>query len=112
VTNAAEQLATEVIRYHRLPTPKVWVEHHPPLSTDGDTEIFDLVGFSSYEVRERGPYLGETRLALAARLRASASRVAWSRSSSVGRCSSASDNPRPRNHTGAVGVGARPEGKG
>ena len=37
---------------------------HPPLSTDGDTETFDLVDFSSYEVRERGPYLGETRLTL------------------------------------------------
>ena len=29
---------------------------------DGDTEKFDLVDFSSYEVRE--PYLGETRLSL------------------------------------------------
>lgn len=32
------------------------------MTTDGDTETFDLVTFSSYEVRERGPYLGETRL--------------------------------------------------
>ena len=62
VTNIAEQLAAEVIRYHRLPTPVVWVEHHPPITTDGDTETFDLVDFFSYEVRERGPYLGETRL--------------------------------------------------
>ena len=62
VTNIAEQLAAEVIRYHRLPAPVVWIEHHPPLSTDGDTETFDLVAFTSYEVRERGPYLGETRL--------------------------------------------------
>ena len=62
VTNIAEQLAAEGIRYHRLPTPIVWIEHHPPLSTAGDTETFDLVTFSSYEVRERGPYLGETRL--------------------------------------------------
>jgi hypothetical protein len=62
VTNIAEQLAAEVIRYHRLPAPLVWIEHHPPLSTNGDTETFDLVTFSSYEVRERGPYLGETRL--------------------------------------------------
>ena len=64
ITYAAEQLAAEVIRYHRLPTPIVWIEHHPPITTDGDTETFDLVTFSSYEVRERGPYLGETRLTL------------------------------------------------
>ena len=30
ITYAAEQLAAEVIRYHRLPTPIVWIEHHPP----------------------------------------------------------------------------------
>jgi hypothetical protein len=54
--------AAEVIRYHRLPTPIVWLEHHPPLSTDGDTETFDLVDFSSYEVMESAPYMGETRL--------------------------------------------------
>jgi hypothetical protein len=64
ITYAAEQLVAEVIRYHRLPTPIVWVEHHPPITTDEDTETFDLVAFSSYEVRERGPYLGETRLTL------------------------------------------------
>ena len=62
ITYAAEQLAAEVIRYHRLHAPVVWIEHHPPITTDGDTETFDLVDFSSYEVRERGPYLGETRL--------------------------------------------------
>ncbi len=62
ITYAAEQLAAEVIRYHRLPTPVVWIEHQPPIITDGDTETFDLVTFFSYEVRERGPYLGETRL--------------------------------------------------
>ncbi len=64
ITYAAEQLAAEVIRYHRLPTPIVWIEHQPPITTDGDTETFDLVDFSSYEVTERGPYLGETRLSL------------------------------------------------
>jgi hypothetical protein len=64
ITNAAEQLVAEVIRYHRLPTPIVWIEHHPPITADGDTETFDLVAFSSYEIRERGPYLGETRLTL------------------------------------------------
>jgi hypothetical protein len=64
LTYAAERIAAEVIRYHRLPAPVVWIEHHPPITTDGDTETFDLVTFSSYEVRERGPYLGETRLTL------------------------------------------------
>jgi hypothetical protein len=62
ITYAAEQLAAEVIRYHRLARPVVWVEHHPPITTDGDTETFDLVDFSSYEVVERAPNLGETRL--------------------------------------------------
>ncbi len=64
VTNIAEQLAAEVIRYHRLPAPVVWIERHPPETTEGTTETFDLVTFSSYEVRESGPYLGETRLTL------------------------------------------------
>jgi hypothetical protein len=64
VTYAVEQLAAEVIRYHRLPAPVVWIEHHPPIATDGDTETFDLVDFSSYEVKEKGPYIGETRLTL------------------------------------------------
>ena len=62
VANIAEQLAAEVIRYHRLPAPLVWIEHQPPITTDGFTETFDLVTFSSYEVSDRGPYLGETRL--------------------------------------------------
>ncbi len=64
ITYAAEQLAAEVIRYHRLPTPIVWIEHRPAISTDGSTETFDLVAFSSYGVTERAPYLGETRLTL------------------------------------------------
>jgi hypothetical protein len=58
ITYAAQQLAAEVIRYHSLMPPVVWIEHHPPICMDGDTETFDLVAFSSYEVRERGPYLG------------------------------------------------------
>jgi hypothetical protein len=62
ITYAVEQLAAEVIRYHRLSAPVVWIEHHPPIATDGDTQTFDLAAFSSYEVRERGPYLGEPRL--------------------------------------------------
>ena len=61
ITFAAEQLAAEVIRSHRLPTPLVWIEHWPKESTDGREETFELVVFLSYEVEERAPYLGETR---------------------------------------------------
>jgi hypothetical protein len=32
ITHAAEQLAAEVIRYHRLPAPIVRIEHHPPIA--------------------------------------------------------------------------------
>jgi hypothetical protein len=42
----------------------VWIEHHPPETTDGATETFDLVAFSSYEVKERAPYIGETCLSV------------------------------------------------
>jgi hypothetical protein len=60
VTYAAEQLAAEVIRSRRLPTPLVWIEHWPKETTEGQ-ETFELVVFSSYEVVERASYLGETR---------------------------------------------------
>jgi hypothetical protein len=43
-----------------LPTPLVWIEHWPEKSAD-EQETFELVVFSSYEVAERAPYLGETR---------------------------------------------------
>jgi hypothetical protein len=42
----------------------VWVEHFPKEATDGHSETFALVVFSSHEVKERAPYLGETRLTL------------------------------------------------
>jgi hypothetical protein len=42
----------------------VWIEHHPKEATDGTSETFEVVGFSSYEVKERAPYLGETRLTI------------------------------------------------
>jgi hypothetical protein len=61
ITYAAEQLAAEVIRSHRLPIPLVWIEHWPKESTDGGEETFELVVFSSYKVEERAPYLGETK---------------------------------------------------
>ena len=38
----------------------MWIEHWPEESTDVE-ETFELVAFSSYEVTERAPYLGETR---------------------------------------------------
>jgi hypothetical protein len=42
----------------------MWFEHHPKEATDGRSETFELVVFSSYEVKERAPYLGETRLTI------------------------------------------------
>lgn len=64
ITYSAKQLAAEVIRYHRLPTPLIWIEHYPPQSTDGHLEWFELVIFSSYEVKEKASYMGEVRLTL------------------------------------------------
>jgi hypothetical protein len=58
VTYAAEQPAAEVNRSHRLPTPLVWIEHWPKESTEGQ-ERFELLVFSSYELTQRAPYLGE-----------------------------------------------------
>ncbi len=64
VTYSAHQIAAEVIRYHKLGVPPVWVEHYPKEATDGASETFELVVFSSYEVKERAPYLGERRLTI------------------------------------------------
>ncbi len=61
ITNSAETIAAGVIRANELPTPLVWIEHWPEESTEGGEETFELVVFSSYEVVERAPYLGETR---------------------------------------------------
>ena len=61
ITNSSEAIAAAVIRANELPTPLVWIEHWPKESTDGGEERFDLVVFSSYQVTERTPYLGETR---------------------------------------------------
>ena len=60
ITNSAETIAAGVIQANELPTPLVWIEHWPEESTEGK-ETFELVVFSSYEVTERAPYLGETR---------------------------------------------------
>jgi hypothetical protein len=62
VTYSAHQVAAEVIRYNRLALPPVWIEHYPKEATDGVSETFELVVFTSYEVVERAPYLGKTRL--------------------------------------------------
>jgi hypothetical protein len=64
VTYSAHQIAAEVIRYYEFALPPVWIEHYPTEATDGHSETFELVVFSSYEVKERAPYLGETRLTI------------------------------------------------
>ncbi|CAA9406260.1 MAG: hypothetical protein AVDCRST_MAG78-120 [uncultured Rubrobacteraceae bacterium] len=51
-TNAAEQIAAEVITHFKFPSPPVWIEHRPPEATDGEEEGFDLVNFAHYEVRK------------------------------------------------------------
>ena len=61
ITNSVEVIAAGVIQNNKLPTPPVWIEHRPEESTRSGVEAFDLVVFSSYEVEERAPYLGETR---------------------------------------------------
>jgi hypothetical protein len=61
ITNSVEVIAAEVIRANELPTPLVWIEHWSKESTGGGAETFELVVFSSYEVEERAPYLGEPR---------------------------------------------------
>jgi hypothetical protein len=63
VTYSAHQIAAEVICYHKLPIPE-WIEHYPKEATDEHSETFELVVFSTYEVTERAPYLGETRLSI------------------------------------------------
>jgi hypothetical protein len=64
VTNSANQIAAEVIHYYKLSKPPVWIEHYPKEATDGHSETFELVVFSSYEVKEWAPYLGETKLTI------------------------------------------------
>ena len=59
ITNSAETIAAGVIRANELPTPLVWIEHWPQ-ETTGVEETFELVAFSSYEIVQRAPYLGET----------------------------------------------------
>ncbi len=48
VTYAAHQKAAEGICYHKLVSAPVWVEHYPKEATDGHSETFELVVFSSW----------------------------------------------------------------
>ena len=63
VTNSAERITGEVISFHRLPAPLVWIEHRQDgaRGTPEDPHSFDLVTFSSYEVEDLGSYMGEER---------------------------------------------------
>jgi hypothetical protein len=63
VTDAAERIAGEVIDFHRLPTPLVWIEHFEDgaRGTPEDPHTFDMVTFARYEVEELGAYMGEER---------------------------------------------------
>jgi hypothetical protein len=51
IIDAAEQIAAEVIHHFRLPSPPVWVEHHPQEATNGQGETFELLIFAHYEAR-------------------------------------------------------------
>ena len=64
ITYSAHQIAAEVISYNEFLLPPVWIEHYPKEATDGHSETFELVVFSSYEIKEWAPYLGETRLTI------------------------------------------------
>lgn len=64
VASVAERVAAEVLSSHGLGRA-IWVEHYGHASTNGTTDTFELLAFSSYEVREaRAPYLGEAPLTL------------------------------------------------
>ena len=54
ITNAAEQIAAEVIWAHQLPVPLIWIEHCEAgaRGTPQEPATFDLVLFSRYEVCE------------------------------------------------------------
>lgn len=52
VVDAAEQIAAEVIRHFRLPSPPVWIEHHLREATNGQGETFELLIFAHYDARE------------------------------------------------------------
>ena len=57
VTNAAERIAAEVIKKHKLPIP-IWIQQRTAETEYGLEERFALVIFSDHEVRELPPSLG------------------------------------------------------
>ena len=63
ITNVVETIAAQVMIGNRIEPPMIWIGHHqnggPGKAEALDT--FDLVTFSDYEVRERAPYLGQSR---------------------------------------------------
>lgn len=50
--DAAEQIAAEIIRRFRLPSPPVWIEHHPRENANGQEDAFELMVFTHYEVKD------------------------------------------------------------
>jgi len=64
ITYYAHQIAAEVISYNEFLLPPIWIEHYPPETTDGSSETFEMVVFSSYEVIEKARYLRETSLTI------------------------------------------------
>ena len=52
LVDAAEQIAAEIIKHFRLPSPPVWIEHYLQEATNGREEAFDLVTFAHYEVKD------------------------------------------------------------
>jgi hypothetical protein len=51
VSDAAEQIAAEIIAGFKLPLPPVWIEHHPVEATGDRNETFELVVFAHYDVQ-------------------------------------------------------------
>jgi hypothetical protein len=51
-SSAAEQIAAEIIRRFRLPSPPVWIEHQPQECTNGQEDTFELVVFTHYKVKD------------------------------------------------------------
>lgn len=52
------RIAAKVLVAHDEPF-SAWIEHHPPDTTDGTMETFELVVLDSYEVQVRSPSAGK-----------------------------------------------------
>ena len=60
VTDGADRIAAEVMYEYDLSSPFTFVEHYPAEPCLGLGEIYDLVTFSDFRVREEAPdYRGE-----------------------------------------------------